>query len=429
MLLRFAVANHGSIKARQEISLVASSKDGLQGLIPVQGMRDVQAVLPAALIYGANASGKSQFIDAMVFLRRWILHSYDRRLPEATFQLNPFALDPGCEMQPSIFEVDFLAAGVHHEYGCALLDGKVVEEWLYRFPFQRKQLLFERDGEQYRFGRGLKGRKGFIKELTRSDSLFLSAAYGRDYAELKSVTHFFASMSSMTRLSVPDRTLWREDEKIDSRVLRVLRQIDTGITGHRLKRLEESEDSSDFMQKLQALFAEELDIDIERLRAIQEQLFEFEFAHTGSENHPVYLNFAQESAGTKRLVVILRAVFDSLDEGAVYILDELDVSVHTRVCELLLDLYNSSQTNPKGAQLLTTTHNTHLLTAKDLLRRDQIWFTAKSKEGATLLWPLSDFRIPQGFDTGESYLQGMLGGIPFAGRVADLLPIPDDHRS
>ena len=426
MLLRFAATNHGSIKERQEISFVASSlKDEAQGLIPVSGIRDVQAILPVALIYGANASGKSQFIDAMVFLCRWILHSQDRRLPEEAFQWNPFALDAAYKVKPSVFEVDFLVAGIHHEYGCALLDGTVEEEWLYRFPSQRKQILFERDGMQYRFGRGLKGKKGIVKEITRSNSLFLSAAYRHDYDELKPVIRFFSSISSTTRLSIPDRSLQRKSEKMDERILRVLRQIDTGIIGYRLKTLEESEDKSEFMQKLQILFAEELNIKIEELASMQEQLFEFEFAHAGREDHPVYLNFAKESAGTRRLVAILDEAFYSLDKGAVYILDELDVSVHTRVCELLLDLYNSPQTNPKGAQLLTATHNTHLLTAKDLLRRDQIWFTEKDREGATRLWPLSDFRIPQGFNTNKSYLEGQLGGIPFAGRVADLLPLPD----
>lgn len=426
MLLRFAVANHGSIKESQEISFVASSlKDEPRGLIPVQGMRDVQSVLPTALIYGANASGKSQFIDAIVFLRHWVLNSQDQKRSDNDFQLNPFALDPAYRTKPSVFEVDFLAAGVHHEYGCALLDGQVEEEWLYRFPFQRKQILFERDGEQYRFGRSLKGKKGIVKALARSDSLFLSAAYRHDYTELKSVTRFFSSISSMTQLSAPDRLFWRRNDKVDKRVLRVLRQIDTGITGHRSKQSKESEGESDLWRKMQSFLVKELDIDIEKLRAIQEKFFEIEFAHDGDGDQPVYLNFAQESAGTKRLVFILTAIFKSLDAGTVYILDELDVSVHTRVCELLLDLYNSPETNAKGAQLLTTTHNSHLLTVKDLLRRDQIWFTEKDRKGATRLWPLSDFRIPQGFNTNKSYLEGQLGGIPFAGRVADLLPLPD----
>ena len=426
MLLRFAVANHGSIKESQEISFVASSlKDEPRGLIPVQGMRDVQSVLPTALIYGANASGKSQFIDAIVFLRHWVLNSQDQKRSDNDFQLNPFALDPAYRTKPSVFEVDFLAAGVHHEYGCALLDGQVEEEWLYRFPFQRKQILFERDGEQYRFGRSLKGKKGIVKALARSDSLFLSAAYRHDYTELKSVTRFFSSISSMTQLSAPDRLFWRRNDKVDKRVLRVLRQIDTGITGHRSKQSKESEGESDLWRKMQSFLVKELDIDIEKLRAIQEKFFEIEFAHDGDGDQPVYLNFAQESAGTKRLVFILTAIFKSLDAGTVYILDELDVSVHTRVCELLLDLYNSPETNAKGAQLLTTTHNSHLLTVKDLLRRDQIWFTEKDRKGATRLWPLSDFRIPQGFNTNKSYLEGQLGGIPFDGRVADLLQIPD----
>lgn len=108
-----------------------------------------------------------------------------------------------------------------------------------------------------------------------------------------------------------------------------------------------------------------------------------------------------------------------------YLIDELDASVHPRARQLLLDLYCSRETNPKGAQLLATTHDAQLLAAKDLLRRDQIWFMEKDDEGAARLWPLSDFRIRRNFNVSQGYLEGRFGAVPFAGRVEDLFPLPD----
>ena len=113
-------------------------------------------------------------------------------------------------------------------------------------------------------------------------------------------------------------------------------------------------------------------------------------------------------------------MFRALDEGTLLVIDESDASLHTQACEAVLALFSSATTNPKGAQLIATTHDTNLLRSP-LLRRDQIWFTEKDAEGATHLYPLTDIRTRKGDNLEKGYLQGRYGAIPFAGPISDLI--------
>ncbi len=145
-----------------------------------------------------------------------------------------------------------------------------------------------------------------------------------------------------------------------------------------------------------------------------------EFAHRGLTGEPIYLGLNRESAGTRRLLILLSRAFQALDRGAPMVIDELDLSLHTQACEAVLALFSSPKTNPKGAQLIATTHDTNLLRST-LLRRDQIWFTDKDEEGATHLYPLTDIRTRKGDNIEKGYLQGRYGAIPFAGPISDLI--------
>lgn len=417
MWLRFAVTNHGPFQAREEISFAASMlKDEAKGLIPALGLRAVPAILPAALIYGANASGKSQFLKALMLLRHMIRHSQGRGNPEEPLIRMPFALDPDSPRCPTILEADFLVQGVRHAYGCAFYAHKVTQEWLYRFPNLRRQLLFERNGMEYRFGRHLKGNHRVIAQLTRPNSLFLSAACQNNHAQLRDVAHLFLFMNGSHFPSAPKEWSAPSLPKVDERVLWVLRQLDTGVIGYRQQPGGHPSRRPQFVGRNGTNRAGP---------AAEKDPRTIELAHAGPSAPAAYLPFAWESAGTQRLFLLLHAIFESLDAGHMYLIDELDASVHPRARQLLLDLYCSRETNPKGAQLLATTHDAQLLAAKDLLRRDQIWFMEKDDEGAARLWPLSDFRIRRNFNVSQGYLEGRFGAVPFAGRVEDLFPLPD----
>ena len=167
MLLRFSAANHLSIKDAQALSLAASPlNDVEEGLINCAAAPSGR-VLPAAVIYGANASGKSNVVAALRFMRGAVVYSHSRGEPGGDVARTPFALDPACAHAPTIFTADFVADGVRHHYGFEASDRAFTNEWLYGFPSGRRQTLFERAGERFTFGRGLRGRNRTISDLTR----------------------------------------------------------------------------------------------------------------------------------------------------------------------------------------------------------------------------------------------------------------------
>ena len=160
MLLRFGVSNRLSIRDRQELSLTASSlKDPTGGLIDCPSVPGGH-VLPAVLIYGANASGKSNLVDSLRVMREMVLVSHRKGEPGGGVPLRrPFALDPANSVSPTRFDIDFVMDGVRHHYGFETSDEKFLSEWLYAFPKGHRRTLFEREGDKFHFGSGVERAK------------------------------------------------------------------------------------------------------------------------------------------------------------------------------------------------------------------------------------------------------------------------------
>ena len=144
-----------------------------------------------------------------------------------------------------------------------------------------------------------------------------------------------------------------------------------------------------------------------------------ELGHRTRDGETAYLNLNLESAGTLRLLMVLSLAYRALDEGTPLLIDELDASLHTHAAEAILRLFCSRQTNPKGAQLIATTHDTNLLAAP-VLRRDQLWFAEKDAHGATVIFPLTEIRTRSSDNFEKGYLQGRYGAVPFSGPLSTL---------
>ena len=416
MLLRFVVSNHLSIRDRQELSLVASSlSDPEDGLIECASS-PTGFVLPAAVIYGANASGKSNLVDALKTMRRMVLLSHSAGKPDGgVLGRQHFRLDGACAAAPSQFEVDFVLDDVRHHYGFKATGKAFVGEWLLDYPFGRPRTLFERDGGEFRFGRGLKGRNRLIADLTRENSLFLSSAALNRHEKLTSVFSYFLNINGVKGRAISGRIASDilPDEKLDPRVLNFLSKADTGVVDYRLRTEELTERDRELMSKLSQLGVE---------TPPDRQSF-IELAHRGSEGD-LYLEMEHESAGTRRLLVILTRLFEALDSGALLVVDELDASLHTQASQALLDFFCSRRANRTDAQLIATVHDTNLLAAPPL-RRDQVWFTEKAADGATKIYPLSDIRTRKGDNLERGYLQRRYGAAPRQLRTADFAPLKE----
>jgi hypothetical protein len=419
MLLRFGVENFRSIKERQELSFVASSLDDIPtGLITTQALPNTR-LLPAVIIYGANAAGKSNIVSAFEWMQNAVLYSHSRGQPGAPVAIFPFLLDDEWAAKPTTVDMDFIVDDVRYQYGFTASKEAYIAEWLFTYPNDRRQVLFERRGSDFLPGRSLKGQNKVIAELVRPNSLYLSVAAQNNHEQLSKIIYAVLSIRIENKQTIHGGFLGWSD--IDQRVISFLTAVGTGIVSHKVVKKTAGEDDAatelvaEMLQKMGSKNFYTLGIQ----RTLKNQRY-IELGHQGQNGNPVYLDFQTESDGTRRLLFLLSSAFGVLDEGSVFISDELNASLHTQACEALVRLFASPETNPLGAQLIATTHDTNLLQSK-ILRRDQIWFTEKSSEGATHLYPLTDIRTRKGDNLEKAYLQGRYGAVAVSGSVKDII--------
>ena len=421
MLLRFSVSNHLSIRDPQELLFTASSlKDRSEGLIDCPAAPN-RSLLPAAVIYGANASGKSNFLDALSTMRTMVLRSHTHGAPDGGLPRRVFALDQASSDQSLRFEIDFVNDGVRYHYGFEASDAAFESEWLYEFPRSHRRTLFERDGKEFRFGRGLAGPNKTIAGLTRSNSLYVSAAAQNGHKQLSEVLAYFRSIRGARDIDVPGTAASTQlaEAGPDRRVIDFLGKIGTGVVACRRKEVELAAKTLALRRDLHAAVGRFANIPSDLRPDPEDKEVTIELAHRGQDGGSIYFDLNWESAGTRRLLVVLELAFRALDDGVALYIDELDASLHTQACEAVLKLFCSSETNPKGAQLIATTHDTNLLNSPSL-RRDQLWFTEKDDAGATQLYPLTDIRTRRGDNFERGYLQGRYGAVPFDDPVSAL---------
>ncbi len=420
MLLRFSVENHRSIGEQQELVLAASTlKDRSDGLIPCYAAVS-GTVVPAAVIYGANASGKTSVIDALYTMRKWVLRSQDRVEPKGGIPRNAYRLDPAFSDKPSRFGVDFLLDGVRYVYGFEATDDAFTSEWLYEVPRSHGRRLFEREGQRFHFGRQLRGPNKSVAVRTGSNSLFLWAAAQRGHPRLSPIHAYFREMtfpvsSSARPLEMSSRVL---RDPPDHRVLAFLKSIGTGIVGYRRRRSATPEKRG-LRPEVPAALDRAAGVALSMPQDREDTRLGVELARRARSGAQVRLDTESESSGTLRLLVLLDQAFRALDSGRPMIVDDLDTHLHTYVVETVLGLFCSLDRNPNGAQLIATTHDTNLMNSA-LLRRDQIWFTERTSDGATVLFPLTDFRTRKGDNVEYGYLQGRFGAVPGNGNLSTL---------
>ena len=412
MLLRFSVSNHLSLRDSQELLLTASSlQDKTEGLIDCAAA-PLGSILPAVVVFGANASGKSNLVHALGVMQQMILFSHTRGDASGGVPRHAFRLDASCPDKPSRFEIDFVHQGMRYHYGFEADDTAFLSEWLYAIPKSHRRLMFEREGNDFRFGRELKGRNNTIAGLTRSNSLYLSAAAQNSHEQISSLYEYIRSMNCYMSIG-SDSEYWLRHKEIDTRVIEFLGKLDTGICDYQ-RREEPHEMSRETLGEfLRELADAPIDLNLSGKKVT------VELAHQSRDGEPVYLNLGLESAGTRRLLVMLSHAYRALDTGTPLVIDELDMSLHTLAGAAVLQLFCSPETNPNGAQLVATVHDTNLMGWAGL-RRDQIWFTEKDEDGATLLYPLTDIRTRRSDNLEQGYLQGRYGAVPFDDPISAL---------
>ena len=408
MLLRFSVSNHCSVRDEAELTFVASPlRDNPDGLMHCPVV-PTERVVPAALIYGANGSGKSNILSAITAMCDLVVRSHALGDPAGGVRRQPFRLDERYGQIPSKCEAEFFMDEVLYSYGFIATDERFTSEWLHSFPNSRRRVLFHRSQQDFRFSRELKGRNTSITKLTRSNSLFLSCAALNGHELLAKVFNFFSKFLSVSEIPANSLMMKSQFDSSDNRLIDFVRKFDTGIIGHRVIAAKDP-------PNIPSEILSTLNLDPEKLEVFRQ----VELAHRGVNENEVFFDGAHESTGTRRLFIVLQLVFRALDQGTLLLVDELDSSLHPHACEAVLNLFCSPRSNPQGAQLLATVHNTSLMSSP-IVRRDQLWFVEKDRQGATRLYPLTDFKTRKGDDFELGYLQGRFGAVPFYAAPRDV---------
>ncbi len=410
MLLRFEVGNHRSIREPVELSMLAIDKDRAAAR-RVAGTDP--PVLTVAGIYGANGSGKTNLIDALSWLSYAVgvsLRSWEDEIPVDPFR---FASAPS---QPTSLDAELVADGVRYRYELQAEQSGVVFEALYSYPQQRRRALFEREGEDVTFRRGTRFIGGG-RELLTPTTLVLSVAsrltdeinlVARRLRDIRFVGFrhraFMGAETKLYRLG----SRWMPDWS--NRLMSVFDESPSPQRDAADHATQHQRDLALAMLKFADLGVQGVEI-VDQPRETGRGGRRLRLLHdVAGDSHP--LELGDESDGTLAWLSLMPELLSILEEGGLIVVDELDTSLHPLISGELVKLFQDPSTNPLGAQIIFTTHDTSLL---QHLNRDEIWLTSKRPDGSTKLTPLSDFRgtsIRRSTNLERGYLEGRFGGVP-----------------
>lgn len=415
MLLEFRVGNFRSIRDVQTLSLVASSdKEHSDTHLEATGIPTSPNSVKSAVIYGANASGKTSLLMALDYMRTVVAQSATFIQPGQTYNVQRFKLDNSYEGKPSSFEITFLHDGLRYEYAFQMTQARFLSEYLFVYKTARPSLIFSRefDGNKdiYEFGTYLTGPKKLWEESTRDNALFLSTAAQLNSELLspifKWLTFNVVFLPAQAMISTDFSTALLTTEEGKEKVQAFMAAADISI----------DEISTAQRKGVHVQFNPTV-----APHTIQEER-EFKvpvFKHTAPKGSATF-ELTDESTGTQRLFSLAAPVLDVLRDGRILLVDELDASLHPLLVRQLIAMFHNNQINQKNAQLIFTTHDTTLLD-QSIFRRDQVWFTEKDADQATNLYPLTDFSPRKNEAIEKGYLMGRYGAVPFFHELPSLL--------
>lgn len=431
MLIEFTVGNYRSFKEPVTLSMVAakikSKKDtNLDSNNVFHTERGVD-LLTSAAIYGANASGKSNLIQAFQFMRSFVINSSRETQATDLIRVESFQLSTETADKPSHFEIVFLADRKQYRYGFDITPQNVVAEWLYTVPQTREVCLFNRQAQNFsKLHKLFKEGKG-LQERTRENTLFLSLIAQFNGAVSRKILRWFTTMNVISGLRDEGNaytTGQLDNGKYRQDVVDMVKKFDLGISDVQIKVTEEEVDEQMTEQLQEHLTKTNLgatitDVKVER-KTLEVQTLHPLYDEAGLlEKLIPFVLHKHESHGTRKIYALAEPLVSILKSGHTLIVDELDARLHPFITCQIIQLFNSATTNPRHAQLIFATHDTNLL-SNELFRRDQIWFTEKNQFGATALYSLAEFKVRYDASFESDYIHGRYGAVPFIGDLNSL---------
>ena len=427
MLISFSIENWMSFLAPISFSMIASKERQHGTRIPKVAKYNTR-ILPIAAIYGGNASGKTNFFKALSFAKGLIIRGTS---PDSLIPVEPYRLDTAQLDKPSRFRFELLIEEMIYEFGFAVTRKTVVEEKLVKITSTSEKVLYDRQGERPNFDPKLDKDQflHFAFKGTRDNQLFLTNSISQKVNVFRPVYDWF---KESLELIAPDsrfepfEQFIDEDHTLYGTMNEMLPQLDTGIShlGGEEMPFENIPFPENFRSKLQEEVKEGMTVRFsispsnERLiisrkdgELVAKKLVTF---HPKSDGTETKFEMHQESDGSQRIIDLLPAFLEVAETRSkkVYVIDEVDRSLHTLLTKQLLETYLSNCTPDSRSQLLITTHDV-LLMDQALFRRDEMWVTERSRNGNSELFSFSEYKdVRYDKDIRKSYLQGRFGGVP-----------------
>ena len=399
MILEFCATNFLSIKDELKLSFVSTQlKESSAEPNDLYDLSDTGiSLVRSAIIYGANASGKSNVLKAFAFYKRFITDSFKNSQAGEVIDVENFRLNATTIDEPTSLEATFTDGEYIYRYGFEVDSQKVQMEWLYRRACKKRakevELFYREDGVTSVHPKSQLLQELVNKKMVRSNALLLSTA--AQFNETTAVSILRWLSDTQVLFCSEDEVLWQnaikylDDEKLRERITAFARYADLGI-----------ENITKIDNRI-----------VSRHRQYDDE---------GREVNNVAFSFNRnESEGTIKYFSLAYPIIDALDNGKRVVIDELDSRLHPLLVKRIVALFNDARTNPKGAQLLFTAHDTYLLSA-GLFRRDQVWFTQKDNFGATELYSLAEYKVRSTSPFERDYLLGKYGATPLIGDMESI---------
>lgn len=391
MLLQFTIKNFRSLRNEVTLSLLASSsKEHADNLFIIDKKK---SLLPVAVLYGANAAGKSNVLLAMQTMQDMITGKSAQLLKDKPLPFQPFLFDNHAPLGPTEFGVIYIYDGVKYEYCYSYNQDAIVSETLYHWPKGREALIFSREGSSYRFAENQREQQT-LASRTPDNKLYLVSSNEWNAPQTEAAYRWFTEKllpydaqdnATTTTNAIKDSI---NENPMRVRIMQELLRADLGIVGAGVT------EQGDGKQPRVLMVHRTKDGD-------------------GDKKFPMPLE--QESAGTQRFFARIGPWLQALEKGGVLFVDELEASMHPLLTRRLVEMVQDSQINTNQAQLVFTTHDATILDLS-LLRRDQIWFAEKNGDTlGTELFSLWDFSARKDENVEKGYLLGRYGAIPFLG--------------
>ena len=417
MLIEFKAENFRSIRDEITFSLLASSDRALEGnLIELDALKKNDRLLKSAVIYGANASGKSNVLLAMFNLQNLVMTSVKNQDGDL-LPFEPFKLTPECMSKPGKFSVFFIKNNIRYKYVVSFDRTKIIDEDLYYYPNNREALVFERrNTTEFKFTAD-KRIQNDIAKRTLDNVLYLSNSAQQNYDKTLEAFKWFREdlriIGARTLSEQGEYTIkmLNQDDTSKKAILRSLERADLGLVD--IIASIEDVDLANLPLEILNQIPRIINTNIGKWQKIDINSFHLAKDKDGREHNIPFDFNTEESEGTKRFFSLIGPWLNALNKGQILFVDELELKLHPMLSEHLVKLFHDKSYNKNNAQLIMTTHNTNLLN-DELFRRDQIWFTEKDADvGNTNLYSLLEFQVRKDQNILKGYLMGRYGALPF----------------